>query len=64
MNAPINPSHASAQIRHLLTCGQDTLVKVFDADNFSAEPRTIDHHESPVTSIAVDRKAPSPSPSP
>lgn len=40
----------------IITCGSDTFVKIFDADNLAAEPRTIEHHDSPVTTLAIDRK--------
>ena len=39
----------------ILTCGADTFVKIFDPDNLSAEPRTIEHHDSPVTTLAIKR---------
>jgi WD40 repeat protein len=42
--------------RQILTCGADTFVKVFDTDNFAAEPRTIEHHDSPVTTLAINKK--------
>ena len=40
----------------IVTCGADTFVKVFEADNLAAEPRTIEHHDSPVTTLAIHRK--------
>ena len=39
-----------------MTCGADTHVKIFDADNIGAEPRTIEHHDSPVTTLAINAK--------
>ena len=31
-------------------------MKVFDADNLAAEPRTIEHHDAAITSLAIDPK--------
>eukprot|EP00900_Chrysochromulina_parva_P026607 jgi/Chrpa1/8580/Chrysochromulina_OHIO_Genome00019003-RA len=42
--------------RYVLTAGADTFVKVFDADNLTAEPRTIEHHDDAVTALAIDPK--------
>ena len=47
---------ASLVHRHILTCGEDTFVKIFAADDLDSEPRTLEHHDSPVTAIAIDRK--------
>ena len=40
----------------IITCGADTFVKIFDPDNLAAEPRTIEHHDSPVTTLAINKK--------
>ena len=53
---PANLPPAAAH-RHILTCGEDTFVKIFEAENLSAEPRTLEHHDAPVTALAIDRKA-------
>lgn len=42
--------------KQLITSGADTLVKIFDADNFNAEPRNIEHHEEAITTLAVNAK--------
>ena len=49
-------SHLSLSRRYVLTAGADTFVKVFDADNLTAEPRTIEHHDDAVTALAIDPK--------
>ena len=44
--------------RSIITAGADTYVKIFDADKiFTAEPRTIEHHDAAITTIALNRKA-------
>jgi WD40 repeat protein len=40
----------------IVTCGADNLVKIFDINNFAAEPRNVEYHDSPVTTIAVNSK--------
>lgn len=47
---------APAARRHILTCGEDTFVKIFESDNVDAEPRTLEHHDAPVTTLAIDGK--------
>ena len=42
--------------RHIVTCGEDTFVKIFEAEELSAEPRTLEIHDAPVTALAMDRK--------
>ncbi|EOD21019.1 hypothetical protein EMIHUDRAFT_450890 [Emiliania huxleyi CCMP1516] len=44
--------------RHIVTCGKDTFVKIFEAEELSAEPRTLEIHDAhaPVTALAMDRK--------
>eukprot|EP00965_Chrysotila_dentata_P112873 3729338-Pleurochrysis_carterae.AAC.3 len=41
----------------IVTGGEDTLIKIFQAEDLDAEPRTIEHHEAPITALAIDRKA-------
>jgi hypothetical protein len=41
---------------HILTCGEDTFVKIFKSDNVDAEPCTLEDHDAPVTALAIDGK--------
>jgi hypothetical protein len=42
--------------RQLITAGADTLVKIFDANNFNAEPRNIEHHEDAINALDINAK--------
>ena len=42
--------------RQLVTCGADTFVKIFEADNLNSEPRTVEHHDDAVTALAISPK--------
>ena len=52
---PSLPSALSLR-RQILTAGADTFIKVFDADNLAAEPRTVEYHDAAITSLAIDPK--------
>ena len=40
----------------IITCGRRHVCEIFDPDNLAAEPRTIEHHDSPVTTLAINKK--------
>ena len=43
--------------KQLITSGADTLVKIFDAGDFNAEPRNVEgHHDDAVTTLAINAK--------
>lgn len=42
--------------RSIITCGADTLLKIFDTENFNAEPRTVEYHQTAVTALATHPK--------
>ena len=43
--------------KQVITSGADTLVKIFDASDFNAEPRNIeDQHEEAITTLAINAK--------
>lgn len=48
--------HTASSHSQVVTCGADTFVKVFDADNIGAEPRTIEHHDAAINTIAINPK--------
>lgn len=50
------PAALRASSRNILTCGEDTFVKVFETDDLNAEPRTHEHAASAVTALAIDSK--------
>ena len=39
-----------------MTCGADALIKIFDTETISNEPRTIESHDSPVNTLAINNK--------
>ena len=39
-----------------MTCGADTFVKIFETENLNAEPRTLEHHDAAITTLAVNSK--------
>ena len=41
---------------HILTSGADTFVKIFEADNIATEPRTIEHHDAAINTMAISPK--------
>ena len=50
------PPTRARRRRHILTCGEDTFVKIFEAANLNAEPRTVEHHDAAVTTLAINSK--------
>ena len=40
----------------MLTSGADTLVKIIDVDNLAAEPRTVEHHDAAINTLAINPK--------
>lgn len=56
MRRPPRPTPPVPLSRHIVTCGEDTFVKIFEAEELSAEPRTLEIHDAPVTALAMDRK--------
>ena len=42
--------------QQILTAGADTFVKIFETANLNAEPRTLEHHDAAISTMAVNNK--------